>query len=117
MTVFTSGPIEIDGVAIHSLDPGTTLVVNTFNSRYRLITLLDRSVVLVTGGAVFPDATVVQFTGALAGGTTVRVGWIQVGCKMEMWHGNRRVTSSPVCSIVIERVPAIPVIDAPPRTC
>jgi len=117
MTVFAIGPIEIDGVAIHSLDPGTTLVVDTFNSQYRLIILLDSSVVLVTGGAAFPDATVVQFTGALAGGTTVRVGWIQVGCKMEMWHGNRRVTSSPVCSIVIERVPAIPVIDAPPRTC
>jgi hypothetical protein len=38
MTVFAIGPIEIDGVAIHSLDPGTTLVVNTFNSQYRLIT-------------------------------------------------------------------------------
>jgi hypothetical protein len=116
MTMVAIGRIEIDGVAIHSLDPGTTLVVNTFNSQYRLITLLDSSVVLVTGGASFPDATVVQLTGALGGGTTVRVGWIQVGYKMEMWHGNRRVTSSPVCSIVIERVPAIPAIDARPRT-
>src|SRR5688572_831857 len=117
MTVFAIGPIEIDGVAIHSLDPGTTLVVDTFTSQYRLIILLDSSAVLVTGGAAFPDATVVHFTGALAGGTTGRVGWTQVGCKMEMSHWNRRVTSSPVCSIVIERVPAIPVIDAPPGTC
>jgi len=108
MTVFVLSPIEIDGVAIHSLDPGTTLIVKTFNSQYRLIILLNRSVVLVTGGAAFPDATVVQFAGAVAGGTTVRVGWIQVGCKMEMWDGNRRVTSSPVCSIVIERVPVVP---------
>jgi hypothetical protein len=111
MTVFALSPIEIDGVAIHSLDPGTTLLVNTFNSQYRLITLLDRSVVLVTGGEAFPNATVVQFAGALAGGSTVRVGWIQVGCNMEMWHGTRRITSSPVRSIVIERLPVVPVID------
>ena len=111
MTVFALRPIEIDGVAIDSLEPGTTLVVSTFNSQYRLITLLDRSVVLVSGGTAFPDATVVQFAGALAGGTAVRVGWIQVGCKMEMWHGTRRVSSSPVCSIVIERVPVSPVFD------
>jgi hypothetical protein len=108
---FALRPVEIEGVAIHSLDPGTTLLVNTRNSQYRLITLLDEAVVLVTGGEAFPDATAVQFVGALAGGTTVRVGWIQVGCRMEMWHGTRRVTSSPVRSIVIESVPVIPVTD------
>ena len=111
MTAFAVTSVAIQGVAIHSLEPGTTVVVNTWNSRYRLVTLLDRPSVLVTGGSSFPVATVAQLVGATAGGSVVRVGWIQVGWHMEISHGTRRVTSSPVRSIVIEAVPVIPVVD------
>lgn len=111
MTAFAVTPVAVKGVAIHSLEPGTTLVVNTCNSQYRLVTLLDQSSVLLIGGSAFPVATVVQVAGATTGGSAVRVGWIQVGCNMEIWHGNRRVTSSPVRSIVVEAVPVSSVID------
>ena len=106
--IFAVRPIAIAGVAIDSLEPGTTLLVNTRNSQYRLVVLLDPSVVLVTGGKSFPDATVVALAGATAGGSAVKVGWIEVGLHMEIRDGARRVTSSPVRSIVIERVPVIP---------
>jgi hypothetical protein len=106
--IFAVRSIAIEGVAVNLLEPGTTLVVTTRNSEYRLVVLLDPSVVLVKGGKSFPDATVAALAGATAGGSTVKVGWIQVGLHMEIRDGERRVTSSPVRSILIERVPVHP---------
>jgi cyclohexyl-isocyanide hydratase len=98
---------EAEGVAIDSLEPGTTLVVHTRNSQYRLVILFHPSEVLVTGGAIFPDATVVRLEGATAGGSALKMGWVLVGFRMEMWLGSMRVRSSRVCSISIEGVPPL----------
>ena len=94
-----------EGVAINALQPGTTLVVNTRNSQYRFVTLFHPCLVLVKGGAMFPEATVVRLGGATAGGSALKIGWILVGFQIEMCLGSLRVRSSRVRSVSIENVP------------
>ena len=95
-----------DGIAVDSLEPGTTLVVNTNNSQYRFVALLDAGLVLAKGGALFPEATIVRLARATAGGSGLKAGWILVGFHMEMWVGPTRIRSSRVRSVSIEGVPA-----------
>jgi hypothetical protein len=102
-----------EGIAIDSLEPGTTLIVRTSNSEYRLVILLHPHHVLVQGGTLFPDATIVRLEGATAGGSALKKGWILVGFQMEMWLGLVRVRSSPVRSVSIETVPATWAHDQP----
>jgi len=95
-----------DGIAIQPLAPGTTLIVQTRNSQYRLIVLDgERPGVLVQGGALFPEATVAHLQGASAGGSLVRTGWIEVGFRMELLVGPRRIVTSPVRAVAIENLP------------
>jgi hypothetical protein len=96
-----------EGVAIDSLEPGTTLVVNTCNSQYRFVILFDPCLVLVKGGAMFADDTVVRLEGATAGGSALKIGWILVGFEIEMWRGSLRIRSSRVRSVSIENVPPV----------
>ena len=94
-----------EGVSIDALAPGTTLVVSTRNSDYRFVILFDPCLVLVKGGAMFPETTVVRLEGATAGGSALKMGWILVGCQIEMWLGPVRIRSSRVRSVSIENVP------------
>lgn len=94
-----------EGIAIQSLAPGTTLIMRTRNSRYRLIVLDgDRHGVLVEGGALFPLAMPARLQGASAGGSFVKTGWIGVGLRVELRVGPRRIITSPVRSVTIEHV-------------
>jgi cyclohexyl-isocyanide hydratase len=104
---------DVEGVAIDVLEPGTTLIVNTRNSQYRFDVLFDPQFVLVKGGAMFPETTIVRLSGATAGGSALKLGWIVVGCQIEMWRGSVRIRSSSVRSVAIERVPAMSVGDDP----
>jgi hypothetical protein len=93
-----------EGVAIDSLAPGTALLVNTRNSQYRFVILFDPCLVLVKGGAMFPDVAVVRLEGATYGGSALKMGWILVGFQIEMWLGLVRIRSSRVRSVSIESV-------------
>ena len=95
-----------EGIAIQSLAPGTTLIVQTLNSTYRLIVLDGGHYdVLVQGGALFPKATLAQLQGASAGGSLVKTGWIEVGLRVELRVGPRQIITSPVRSVTIENLP------------
>lgn len=91
-----------ESVAIGSLEPGTTLIVTTQRSQYRLVVLSQPGLVIVTGGDRFPESRVVRFDGATSGGSALVVGRIVVGLRMEVSLGPVRITSSPVRSISIE---------------
>src|SRR5262245_1133941 len=93
-----------DGIDIDALAPGTTLVVDTHNSRYRFIVLLDPGVLLVRQGAMRPDQTVVRLAGATNGGA-LKEGWILIGRGIELRVGVMWIRSSPVRSVTIENVP------------
>jgi len=96
-----------DGIAIQSLEPGTTLIVQTRNSEYRVVVLDGTDLdVIVMGGQLFQDATRVRLGGATAGGSLLKIGWIGVGLRVELSVGGRRIITSPVRSITTEGVRA-----------
>jgi hypothetical protein len=91
-----------NGVSIESLQAGVTLFVKTRHSSYRLVVLdADRHLLLAEGG-IFPAPTVVQLSGATFGGSTLKLGSILVGLRVEFGLGTRQITSSPVQSVAIE---------------
>lgn len=96
----------VHGIALESLAPGTTLLVRTNNSRYRM-TVLDggHHHVLVQGGALLPTAIEADLQGSTAGGSLVRTGWIEVDRHMELAFDSRRIITSPVRSVSIEPAP------------
>jgi hypothetical protein len=92
-----------EGIAIESLEPGTTLTVRTVNSQYRLIVIDGaRHRVLVEGGDRFPEATPVVLQGSSADGSLVKTGWIGVGLRVELRVGPRRILTSRVRSVAID---------------
>jgi hypothetical protein len=104
-------PVEAggdEGIAIQSLEPGTTLIVQTRNSEYRVAVLDGTDLdVIVTGGQLFQDATRVRLEGATTRGSLLKIGWIGVGLRVEMSLAGRRIVTSPVRSITIEGVPPL----------
>jgi hypothetical protein len=93
---------EKSGLDIYGLDAGSTLIVKTRHSCYRL-TVVDgsRQLVLAAGG-IFPEPTIVRLSGATFGGSTLKVGWILVGLRIEFGLGTKQITSSAVQSVEIE---------------
>ena len=93
------------GVAIDSLEPGTSVIVGTSHSCYRFL-IIDpqRRRATVTGGAMFADPTEVRIDGATAGGTVIKAGWIGVGMRMELTAGLKRVTTSGVKLLAVDKV-------------
>jgi hypothetical protein len=90
------------GLDLQEVEPLTTLLVRTRNSVYR-ITVTGGSAVFVQGGRLFPEATAALLEGASRGGGLLRVGCIALGCCLEMRVGDRRIVTSPVCSMASER--------------
>jgi hypothetical protein len=93
---------ERDGIALPTLDTGVALTVKTRRSSYRLVVLDSARRLVLAEGGVFAEPTVVQLSGATFGGSTLKVGWILVGLRVEFGLGTRQITSSPVQSVVIE---------------
>ena len=91
-----------EGVAIDTLEAGTSLSLRTRNSAYRL-TVVDgaRGKVLVQGGLRFPENTQACFLGSDAPGA-LKINWLGVGQRMRILTGDRRVSTSAVQSITIE---------------
>ena len=94
------------GAAINALEAGTTLVVKTQRSSYRVVVVDGPQRLVTVHGGVFPEPTQVRLCGATAGGSALRVGWIVVGLRMEFLVGSRRITTTPVRTLTIE--PAVP---------
>jgi RNA polymerase-binding transcription factor DksA len=93
----------LPGIELESLAPLDTLRVRTLNSDYRIF-LLDSSTgrALVDGGC-FPEPVEVVVNGSNFGGSTLKVGWIGIGLRIEMWAKDRLVSTSPVQSFYVER--------------
>jgi hypothetical protein len=93
------------GVAVDSLEPGTRVVVGTSHSCYRfVITDPARRRGTVTGGTIFPEPSEVRIDGATAGGSVIKAGWIGVGLRMEITFGMKRITTSCVKVLMVDKV-------------
>lgn len=87
-----------DGVCVRDLEPLTTLLVRTCNSRYR-ITVSSNAAIFVQGGHFFPEPTTARLEGSSAGGSFLKVAWIGIGLRMEISAGGQRIVTSPVRTI------------------
>ena len=90
------------GVRLHELPPFTVLLVSTTNSLYRVV-ITESPEVYIQGGYFFPNPTSAYLDGASIGGDYLKVGWIGVGLSMEIRSQGRRITTSRVRIITIEK--------------
>jgi hypothetical protein len=94
-----------NGIDVRSLAHGTTLLVNTNNSHYRVVVLHGaRGMVHIKGGNLFRHDTEARLAGATSGGSTLKSGWIGVGFRMELSVNGQRVITTPVRSLTVESV-------------
>ena len=89
-----------EGLELSRLEPSTTLLVWTWNSRYRLV-LEDGPDVFLEGGSLFPEPTPAHISGARLGAILVKSGWIGVGLAMEFRVRDRCFVTSPIISIAL----------------
>lgn len=86
------------GVALGAIEPLTSLVVETRNTRYHIIVRRSDEIV-IQGGAFFPDPTLARFEGASLGNSLLRLGWIGLGLRMEIRANGQRIVTTPVRTI------------------
>jgi hypothetical protein len=107
MDGFLAASSASDGLCVRDLEPLTTLHVWTCNSCYRIV-ISHQAAIFVQGGRFFPEATEARLEGSSAGGTLLKVGWIGVGLRMEIWAQGQRIVTSPVQSITRDQGAARP---------
>ncbi len=95
---FAAASAAAGGISLRDLDPLTTLLVRTCNSRYRIV-ISQNTAVFVQGGRFFPRMTGARLEGSSFGGSFLKMGWIGVGLRMEIWAGGQRIVTSPVREI------------------
>ena len=86
------------GIDVHSLKPGTAVIVATTNSIYKIVKgQADKYEVKIQGGKYIPEPSWANFSGSTFGGSMIKPGWIGYGMFMEFFvigERNRYVTSS-----------------------
>lgn len=98
---FVADTTSSAGVLLRDLEPLTTLVVHTRNTRYRIIVTRGDEVV-VQGGSFFPDPTSAHLDGASLGSSFLKLGWIGVGLRMEIRVDGQRIVTTAVRSVARE---------------
>ena len=99
---FVTDLAHAPGIYLRNVEPLTTIVVRTHNSCYRILITHDTTAI-VRGGAFFPEPTPARIDGCGFGGTLLKVGWIGVGLRMEIFSNGRRIVTSPVRDVTLER--------------
>jgi len=99
---FINDLADAPGIHLRDVEPLTTIIVRTHNSCYRILIAHDTTAT-VRGGAFFPEPTPARIDGSSLGGTLLKVGWIGIGLRMEIFTDGRRITTSPVRDVTLER--------------
>jgi hypothetical protein len=90
------------GIHLRDIEPLTTIVVRTHNSRYRIVVTGGTSAI-VQGGQFFPAPTPARIDGSGFGGSLLKTGWIGVGLRIEIFADGQRIITSPVRDVTLER--------------
>ena len=94
------------GIGLTDVDAFTTLVVQTENSVYYITILRPHARdVLVQGGVCFTARTRACLSGSSFGGSSLKLGWVGVGLRMEFHADDERIITSHVRSIAVEHAP------------
>jgi hypothetical protein len=90
-----------DGLFVRNLKEGDVVVIET-NHVYEFLFLDSEGNAIVTSnGFYITEPTETQVLGATFGGSTIKIGWILLGCRLEI---KRHLEMRPLC---ISRVRAI----------
>ena len=93
------------GILVYELEPFATLLARTENSVYRIIPLeAGTSRILIHGGRFFPETTEARFSGSGLGGSFLKVGWVGLGFRMEIFWIGQRIITSGVREIQVQRL-------------
>jgi hypothetical protein len=101
-------PTEGAGLVLEGLEAGTAIVVATRHSSYRFV-IVDAAQrqATVVGGKMFPERTDVRIEGATTGASIIKPGKIVVGLRLELSMGLKRITTSSVTSVSVEKAPTV----------
>jgi len=100
---FAGAVAQTEGIGLADLDPITTLVVRTENSRYEIVVVQPRlTAVLVQGGPFFPRATRAVLSGSTFGGSMLKMAWVGIGLRMEFHVEHERIITSRVKAIAVQ---------------
>ena len=91
---------ETDELLLVDLEPFDTIVLHTHNSDYRIL-LLDPTTgrALVEGGDYLLEPNDALLKGSAVAGEALKPGAICVGCRLEMWVGERVFITSPIKTV------------------
>ena len=88
---------------LETLQPYDTILVGTRNSDYRILLLDPRTGrALVDGGQYLNEPREAMLSGSGLRGFPYKPGAIAVGYRLEMWIGEKAISTSPVRSVSIE---------------
>ena len=95
----------LEGVTLMTLNACDVIHVRTRNSDYEIFLLDPKSGrALAQGGEYFPEPMEATVSGSTFGGCMLKVGWLGVGLRMEIYANGRRTVTTPVQSLCVERV-------------
>lgn len=99
----TRALISSGDVMLESLAAFDTILLRTHNSDYRIL-LLDPKTgrALVEGGDYIVEPTEALVRGSAVVGDAFKSGTISVGCRLEMWVGERAFLTSPVKAVSVK---------------
>jgi hypothetical protein len=90
----------LEGVTLMTLKAYDTIHVRTRNSDYEIFLLDPKSGrALVRGGECFAEPVEATVNGSTFGGCMLKMGWIGVGLRMEIYVNGKRTVTSPVQSL------------------
>jgi hypothetical protein len=100
---FTELSSSIDGVALRNLSPFDTIRAKTLNSDYYIFLIEpETGRALVQGGRFFAEPVEATVSGSTFGGCMLKMGWLGVGLRVEVYANGQRIVTSPVRSLQIE---------------
>jgi hypothetical protein len=95
----------LEGVTLMTLNACDVIHVRTRNSDYEIFLLDPKSGrALAQGGEYFAEPVEATVSGSTFGGCMLKVGWLGVGLRMEIYANGKRTVTSPVQSLHVERV-------------
>lgn len=98
------GP-ALEGVILGTLEACDTIQARTRNSDYEIYLLDPESGrALVQGGEYFTEPTEATVSGSTFGGCMLKVGWLGVGLRMEIYVNGQRIVTSPIRSLRVEHL-------------
>lgn len=96
--------ISSGDLMLETLEPFDTILLQTYNSDYRILLLDPRTGrAVVEGGNYIAEPTEALVRGSAVAGDEFKTGTISVGCRVELWIDERVFLTSPVKTVCVKQ--------------